>query len=113
MSVIDMIADNIGPYYDTDKAWATYARDHRAYLIRTSTTRTISGDYLRPHEYNLESYLFSINFDESAAWIVRFINGIKSNADFTAITSLRVPDISVIKQLYRLYQTQVQEVANA
>lgn len=93
-----------------DQAWFQFVDDHKDVLRDTASMRdhqVISSEIMVQYQYDLEGYLRlpDVKSTPEIAWIVRLINGLKSNRDFVGVTELIVPSISFIETWYSKYQS--------
>jgi hypothetical protein len=107
MSLINLIDRKIkeGQYYDTDSKWRQFIIDHKLYLKNNSIKRYPSETYLNKYKYDLSGYLRSLNMPASCTWIVRIINDMPTDKEFVNIKSIYVPELPIIKDLFKTYRT--------
>lgn len=107
MTVLDMIKKQFSKYDNLDADWVQFIKDHRANIIANSIRHEPSAIYQNPYEYNLIAYLRSIQFDVTAAWIVKYINNLDTDKDFKDISYIYVPNIKQLQELFKVYQTRM------
>jgi len=107
MSIITLLNSKIktNKYSNHDSEWERFVIDHRDYLLENSITRMISSAYMNQYQHNLKGYIRSINLDESVIWIIRFLNNLPTDREFKNISSIYIPSMQTIIDLYEQYQT--------
>lgn len=106
MALIDTLSNSLNNYDDTDPNWRQFVDDHKTYLINLSNVATISTSYMQGYRYALRRYLNTIRYNTHCTWIVRLVNNLPSDVQFTdSVNSLLIPPMSVIEDLYTTYLT--------
>jgi hypothetical protein len=107
MSMTGIIDKKIkqGKFYDIEKDWYQFVLDHKIYLRQNSIKRHPSKTYLNKYKHDLQGYLNSVGIPSSCIWIVRIINNIPTDRDFINMNSIYVPQLPIIKDLYKTYKT--------
>lgn len=88
-----------------DQKWVQYVRDHRQFLLKASVARTITSEDMFIYQYRLADYLRKLHQDPSSTWIVMYLNQIDSDVNFMNLTSILVPDITELSNMYAQYET--------
>lgn len=96
-------------YADGSDAWRLFIQDHKQLILENSVLVTISKSTIHTYKYRIEEYLKSIGHPITLAWIVLYINNIKSNLEFKDLDSLYIPTESYIESLYQLFSNSEQQ----
>lgn len=101
--VVERLAQrNTNGYLDTNDAWYQFILDHRMYLRSVSRQITVSADDLTQVSYDLDWFLRKNDVNRPISWVVMIINGI-THMDFSEPTTLYVPTLTTMQQLYQSY----------
>lgn len=92
---------------DTGNAdWRRFIEDHRTTLLSTAIDHVIEAETMLRYRYRLEMFVTDeLSLPSGHAWIIGWLNGITGITGFTDVTSLKVPDVNTITDLYSLFKT--------
>lgn len=91
-----------------DEGFRRVVEDHLEYLRNNSTTKVlnVTADDAATYEYDLYTYLLSLNIEKQFHWIVLRVNYFKTPSEFgPETTRLLIPDTTVLELLRRRYVT--------
>ena len=91
-----------------DEGFRRVVEDHLEYLRNNGTTKVlnVSADDAVTYEYDLYTYLLSLNFEKQVHWIIMRLNNFKTPTEFGPdTTKLLVPDTTVLELMRRRYVT--------
>ena len=100
-------------YSNKDIDWVKFVYDHYQIIFGNCRYEPISGEKHYWEYYRLEDYLRDVGIDPNCAWIVLYINQMKSNMDFKECEGLLLPDMAIIKSLYqsfRQYRSHIKSI---
>lgn len=91
-----------------DEGFRRVVEDHLEYLRNNGTTKVlnVAADDAVTYEYDLYTYLLSLNFEKQVHWIIMRLNNFKTPTEFgPETTKLLVPDTTVLELMRRRYVT--------
>ena len=103
-SISSFLTSKKSHYTNDDLDWVQFVHDHYQNIFDTATSRVIEKV---PHfweHYRVEDYLREIGIDPNVAWIVLMINQFSSNLDFRDLDHILIPDMNVVRALWRSFQ---------
>ncbi len=108
MSVIDILQQKITErryWNDSTEAWLFFLSDYKTQILERSRPLVITGEILDKCQYDVAAAIREIGqgYDPRCAAIVRMINDIPTDADFTEMVTLMIPDESYISTLYDVF----------
>ncbi len=99
------------PFYtDTDPRWRQFISDYILILKEKSTVYNVTAQMAEIYYQDIPGLLRHIgsNTDPRADWIVRLVNDLKSDLEFTGAITLYVPSTTVVANLYDVWRTPLQ-----
>lgn len=103
--VNDMTKEDFNIYGASDGDWVRFIADHRRNIIETASTHLIDNDDKNRFKYSLFEYLQEKQIDTRIMWIVQWLNDLPSQKDFINVSSIIIPNINYIENLYRSYRS--------
>lgn len=97
---------NEDQYNKGERAWLLYLQDHREYIIERSKLVEITPNEMAYYKYRIRKYLLYKGYSSNYDKVFRIINRLSSDNQFNEnVTSVYLPDSTVIAELRRSYQT--------
>lgn len=97
---------NEDQYNQGERAWLLYLQDHREYIIKRSKLVEITPNEMTYYKYRIRKYLLYKGYNSNYDKIFRIINRLPQDIQFNEnVTSVYLPDSTVIAELRRSYQT--------
>ena len=103
-SISDYILKKKSHYSNEDLDWVQFVHDHYQNLFDSSVVRTIDKVPHYWEHYRVEDYLHELGLDPNVAWITLMINQFSSSRDFRDVEQIRIPDMDVVRALWRSFQ---------
>lgn len=93
------LIDKVQKYDNVDRLWVQYIKDHRYYLLTSSTKQSIPLSEMHNYRFRPREFVESKGYSGEMTWIILWLNQIPSSEDFVGYSELIFPDQSVINQL--------------
>ena len=93
----------LSSYSNYDRDWVQFVKDHYYHIKRKSTLVELNPYKHNSFEFRVKDFLEDNHIPTEMWWIVLFVNQLGSEADFTNLTSLIIPDVSDIQSLRDSY----------
>ena len=93
-----------------DIDWVKFVHDHYQLIFDSSEEIILDKEDHYWKHYRLEDFLQERKMDPNLAWIVLLINQLPSNAEFTGLETLRLPDprtVEAIRKIFLQYRASV------
>lgn len=95
-----------GTVSDDQGPWRQFILDHLDYIAARSKVYTIEPDAMNRYKYDLKRLLFDkFQIHEDIAWIVRYLNQLKSDLEFDKPGDFIIPTDSLIVNLKQSFVT--------
>lgn len=98
-------ASILSSYSNYDREWVQFIKDHYYHIKNKSTIVELNPYRHNTLQFRLADFLAENNIPTEMSWIVLFVNQLGSDAEFTDLTYLILPDVSDIKQLRDTFDT--------
>lgn len=92
-------------YSCNDGAWVQFVRDHHETIRAQALLIPISLEDQMKYQYRLREFLKDKGYDVELDWMVMWLNQIPSGQDFTGISNLIIPPLTMISELRSKYET--------
>ena len=92
-------------YSCNDGAWVQFVRDHHETIRAQALLIPISLEDQMKYQYRLREFLKDKGYDAELDWMVMWLNQIPSGQDFTGISNLIIPPLTMISELRSKYET--------
>lgn len=89
----------------TDRLWVQFVRDHQDELIASSIPKAISIEHMHKVRYRPMTYLTEENIPVGHLWIFLMINRLLNSNEFVGLSTLLIPNIEYIVELYEKHNT--------
>lgn len=98
---------------DTSIEWQLFIKDHREYILETSTIVFIDPGKMTQYEYHLRWYLEDHDISTEILWIIMYLNNIYLESEFFNIDRLYIPKLDTIRELRKKYMLFNKMLKNA
>jgi len=102
-------------YAEDDIDWVKFVYDHYQLLFNTAQYVKLDKSEHYWEYYRLEDFLQDKNIDPNVAWIVLYLNQIKSRLDFKDIDSIMIPSsdtLKALRQSFMQYRSHIKSCRN-
>jgi len=104
-SLIEQLDKKLSKLNITDVAWRVFITDHIDVIKAASSEISITDETRDRYRYKFEHLMRDNSCHPSIIWIARLINDITMFEDFTTRSTLLIPGVTEINQLYRVFRT--------
>jgi hypothetical protein len=96
-----------------DLEYRLFLQDHKKELIDTAETVILSPNEMNQYKFRPWYFLLAKKHPPAAYWILLWLNNLTGPMEFVRLSTIYVPNFSVLEQLYTLYRTLSSELSRA
>jgi hypothetical protein len=89
--------------------WEQFIMDHKELIKENSVTHTIDSNKMHDVKFRLYQYMREQRYETSYIWIILFVNDIIDETNFVNLTSILIPKIEFIRDLYKQFISYYQK----
>ena len=105
-SMHTVYASLLSSYSNYDIEWVQFIRDHYYHIKHKSTIVELNPFKHNSFRYRLADFLADNNIPKEMGWIVLMINQLESEAKFSDLNIMLLPDVSDIEHLREVFDNQ-------
>lgn len=98
-------ASLLSSYSNYDLNWVQFIRDHYYHIKRRATLVELNPYKHNSYRYRLSDFLAENSIPQEMAWIVLLINQLGSDANFSELSAMLLPDVTDIRSLRDTFDT--------
>ena len=99
----DLLKRNLTKINDTSFSWRNFVKDFRNTILSTASVIELTPYYEIIFRYRLRDLLYEAKLPEDIAWIVIWMNNLKTEADFKYQERILIPDYNELLRIRNLF----------
>lgn len=99
----DLLKRNMTKINDTNFAWRNFVKDFRNTILATAKMIELTPYNEMIFRYRLRDLLYEAKLPEDIAWIIIWMNDLKTETEFKSRDILLIPDYNELLRIRNLY----------
>ena len=106
-SILSLFYSNycLTKYSNDNPWWVNFVTDHYQLLRDEASIINIEPEDMETYRFRLADFLGEKNYDRHTTWVVLLINQLRSEKEFSNVSSLRIPNHTTLVKLRAQYDT--------